>query len=84
MALINIEVLGYKYNTELEAISARESVDSYYGIPVSPDDVTQNWVEYNEASLNEPIFWYINANETLNVVLGEPYVFSVNINNIFE
>ena len=84
MALINIDVLGYKYDIESDAINARESVDSYYGIPVSPDDVTQNWVEYNEASLNEPIFWYINSNDTLNVVLGEPYIFSVTINDIFN
>lgn len=84
MALINIDVLGYKYNNEIDAINARESVDSYYGIPVSPDDVTQNWVEYNEASLNEPIFWYINWHESLNVVLGEPYIFSVTINDMFN
>jgi hypothetical protein len=70
-------VLGYKYNTEQEAIDARESCDTYYGIPVSPDDVTQNWVDYQEASLNTPIFWYIRYDDSLEVVLGEPETFEV-------
>lgn len=72
-----MEVLGYKYTTEQAAIDARESCDTYYGIPVSPDDVTQNWVEYQEASLNTPIFWYIRHDDSLNVVLGTPETFDV-------
>lgn len=70
-------VIGYKYNTELEAIEAREACDAYYGIPVSPEDVTQNWVDYQEAELNDPIFWYIRHDDSLNVVLGEPIEFEV-------
>ncbi|NBX51564.1 hypothetical protein EBT25_16945 [bacterium] len=73
MASIN----GYQYNTEQEAINARESVDSYYGIPVSPDDVTQNWVDYNFAELNTPQFWYIVYDESLTPVLGTPSEFEV-------
>lgn len=70
-------ILGYKYNTEQEAIDARELCDTHYGIPVSPDDVTQNWTDYQEASLNSPIFWYIKHNESLNIVLGDPIEFEV-------
>lgn len=70
-------MIGYKYNTEEEAINAREACDTYYGIPVSPDDVTQNWVDYQAASLNIPIFWYIQHDDSLNVVLGEPIEFEV-------
>ena len=73
MASIN----GYKFTTEQAAINARESVDTYYGIPVSPDDVTQNWVNYKLAELNTPQFWYINFNDSLEVVLGEPTEFEV-------
>ena len=83
MPLINELVLGYKYNNETEAINARESIDTYYGIPVSPDDITQNWVEYNEANLNEPIFWYIRNDNSLNVVLGQPIEFFVTFNTPF-
>ena len=73
MALIN----GYKYTNEQDAINARETCDAYYGIPVSPDDVTQNWVDYNTATLDNPIFWYITFDESLEVVLGEPSIFEV-------
>lgn len=70
-------ILGYKYSTEQEAIDARELVDLHYGIPVSPNDVTQNWVDYQEASLNSPIFWYIKHDESLDIVLGDPIEFEV-------
>ena len=58
-----MQVIGYKYDTEQQAIDARESCDAHYGIPVSPDDVTQNWVDYQTAELNVPIFWYIRHDE---------------------
>jgi hypothetical protein len=74
-----MEITGYKYTNEQDAINARESCDSYYGIPVSPDDVTQNWVEYQIANLNNPIFYYITFDESLKVVLGEPIIFEVTI-----
>jgi hypothetical protein len=73
MALIN----GYQYNTEQEAINAREACDTYYGIPVSPDDVTQNWVDYQFAELNDPQFWYIVFDESLTPILGTPSEFEV-------
>jgi hypothetical protein len=74
-----MKVNGYKYTTEQEAINAREACDTYYGIPVAPDDVTQNWVEYETASLDTPIFYYIKFDESLKVVLGNPTDFEVTI-----
>jgi hypothetical protein len=68
---------GYQYKTEQEAIIARELCDTYYGIPVSPDDITQNWVEYQLAELNKPQFWYIVFDESLLPVLGLPSEFYV-------
>ena len=68
---------GYKYFSEQEAINARELCDAYYGIPVAPDDVTQNWVDYQFAELNTPQFWYIVFDESLLVVLGTPSEFEV-------
>jgi hypothetical protein len=73
MASIN----GYQYNTEQEAINAREACDAYYGIPVAPDDITQNWCDYQFAELNTPQFWYIVFDESLLVVLGTPSTFEV-------
>ena len=68
---------GYQYNTEQEAINAREACDAYYGIPVTPDDVTQNWVDYQFAELNDPQFWYIVFDESLTPILGTPTEFEV-------
>ena len=79
-----MKVLGYKYTIEQDAIDAREACDAYYGIPVSPDDVTQNWVEYQTASLDTPIFWYITHNDSLDVVLGTPIDFDVTIPTLSE
>ena len=70
-------IKGYQYSTKQEAINARESCDAYYGIPVSPDDVTQNWVEYQFAELNTPQFWYIVYNDSLLPILGIPIEFEV-------
>ena len=72
-----MEVTGYKYTNEQEAIDAREQCDAYYGIPVSPEDVTQNWVDYETATLDNPIFYYIRFDESLKVVLGEAITFEV-------
>ena len=70
-------IKGYKYTTETEAIAARHQCDAYYGIPKSPDDVTQHWVGYNFAELNEPQFWYIVFDESLAPILGTPTEFQV-------
>lgn len=72
-----MQVNGYKYTIEQDAIDAREACDDYYGIPVAPDDITQNWVEYQTASLDTPIFWYITHDDSLDVVLGTPIDFDV-------
>jgi len=68
---------GYQYNTEAEAITARELCDVYYGIPVAPDDVTQNWVDYQFAELNTPQFWYIVYDASLLPILGTATTFEV-------
>jgi hypothetical protein len=73
MAFIN----GYQYNTKQAAINARESVDLFYRIPVAPDDITQNWVDYQFAELNTPQFWYIVFDESLTPILGTPTEFEV-------
>jgi hypothetical protein len=78
-----MEVTGYKYTNEQDAIDVREQCDVYYGIPVTPDDVTQNWVDYNTANLDNPIFYYITFDESLTVVLGQPTQFEVTVPNPF-
>jgi hypothetical protein len=68
---------GYKYTTESKAQKAQKACNAYYGIPKTPEDITQNWVEYQKANLNKPIFWYIVYDEILKAVLGEPIEFEV-------
>jgi hypothetical protein len=70
-------VLGYKYFTEQEAIDARKQCADYYGLPVAPDDVTQYWVDYQTAELDNPIFWYIVFDESIEMILGEPTEFEI-------
>jgi len=70
-------MIGYKFDTIEAAEKAVSDCDKYYGIPVAPDDVTQHWVEYVEASYNHPVFWYMAFDESLLPILGEPTEFEV-------
>ena len=70
---------GYKYTNEQEAIDARKQCADYYGLPAAPDDVTQYWVDYETAELDNPIFWYIEFDESIRVILGDPTTFEVTI-----
>jgi hypothetical protein len=72
-----MKITGYKYASEQEAIDARKQCADYYGLPKSPEDVTQYWVDYQEASLDTPIFWYIIFDESIRDILGEPTEFEV-------
>jgi hypothetical protein len=70
-------VLGYKYFTEQEAIDARKQCADYYGLPKSPEDITQYWVDYQTAD----DFFYIIFDESLLPILGEPIEFEINEND---
>jgi hypothetical protein len=72
-----MEVLGYKYTTEDEAIQARKLCADFYGLPKTPQDETKYWVDYNVAELNSPVFWYIAFDESIKNILGEPITFDV-------
>ena len=71
------EINGYKYTIEQEAIDARKACADYYGLPKTPDDTTKYWVDYNEAELDTPIFWYIVFDDSIEVILGTPTTFNV-------
>ena len=72
-----MEITGYKYTNEQDAIDARKQCADYYGLPVAPDDVTQYWVDYETAELDTPIFWYIVFDESIRIILGEPTQFEL-------
>jgi hypothetical protein len=75
---------GYKYTIEQDAINARKQCADYYGLPVTPEDTTKYWVDYEEASLDNPIFWYIIFDESIREILGEPTTFEVTEEPITE
>jgi hypothetical protein len=77
-----MEVTGYKYTNEQDAINARKACADYYGLPVSPEDVTQYWVDYQTAELDTPVFWYIVFDESIEQILGEPTEFEVTTEQI--
>ena len=62
-------ITGYKYNTEQEAIAARQAAADYMGLPVEGGE-TLYWVNYNYSDLDG--FWYIQYVDGLEAVLGEP------------
>jgi hypothetical protein len=73
-----MEVTGYKYTNEQDAIQARQDCADFYGLPKSPEDETIYWVNYNTATEDNPIFWYIVFDESIRAILGEPITFEVN------
>jgi hypothetical protein len=66
-------MIGYKYQTEQEAIDARKKCADYYGLPKAPEDVTQYWVDYQTAD----DFFYIIFDESILPILGEPTEFEI-------
>jgi hypothetical protein len=72
-----MDITGYKYTNEDDAIQARQECADFYGLPKSPEDETKYWVDYNEAALNIPIFWYIAFDESIEQILGAPTTFDV-------
>ena len=77
-----MEINGYKYTTDQEAIDARKACADYYGLPKTPEDTTLYWVDYQEASLDTPIFWYIVYDESIETILGTPTLFEVIVEEI--
>jgi hypothetical protein len=61
---------GYIFQTETEAIAARQAAADYMGLPKNPNDTTIYWVNYSYSELDG--FWYIRHVEGLEAVLGEP------------
>ena len=67
-------IKGYKYNTETEAIAARQTAATYMGLPV-PNGETLYWVNYTYSEIDG--FYYITYVDGLEAALGEPIEFEV-------
>jgi hypothetical protein len=71
-------MLGYTFNTEQEAINARQLCAIYAGLP-NPQGDTLYWVNYNYSQLDN--LYYIQHVDGLELVLGEPINFEITIQN---
>jgi hypothetical protein len=67
--------LGYIYQTETQAIAARQKAADYMGLPMHPNDTTIYWVDYNYSQLDQ--FWYISHVDGLELVFGQPTEFQI-------
>lgn len=67
--------LGYIYQSEIEAIAARQAAADYMGLPKNANDTTIYWVDYNYSKVNQ--FWYILYVNGLELVFGEPTEFEI-------
>ena len=76
-------MIGYKYKTEDLAIAARKQCADYYGLPKTPTSSTIYKVDYSEADLNTPKFWYIKFDESIKEVLGKPIEIEITNEDIF-
>ena len=69
-------MLGYKYNTEQEAINARKLAANFKGLPLDSFETTLYWVNY-EFSENDNFYFIIYVID-LEKVLGEPIELIIN------
>lgn len=67
-------MLGYLFNTEQEAINARQACADYLGLP-KPNSSTLYWVNYNYSELDA--VYYIEYEQGVEIVLGEPVEFNI-------
>ena len=67
-------MLGYTYQTEQEAINARQECADYKGLPV-PNGTSIYWVDYSYSQSDN--FYYIIYDEGVEVLLGEPITFEI-------
>lgn len=63
-------MLGYKYDTEQEVISAQTACDEYYNIVPKEGNIAKHWTGYSYSELDN--FYYIPAHPSLIPVLGDP------------
>ena len=67
-------MLGYLFNTEEEAITARQACADYLGLP-KPNSFTLYWVNYIYSELDN--IYYIQYVDGVEMVLGEPITFEI-------
>jgi len=70
-------IIGYQFFEEKIATAARSELVSAKGLPRGKEDVTIYWQNYEEASLDKPVFWYMRHDKSMDTTMGKPSEFKV-------
>jgi len=74
---MEVKINGYKYEGKEAAALKRGLLVTEKALPRGENDVTLYWQNYKEASLNEPIFFYMEYDKSFPKSFGEPETFFV-------
>lgn len=74
---MEVKINGYKYEEKEAATFKRELLVEEKALPKKKKDVTLYWQNYEEASLNKPVFWFIQFDESFPKSFGKPETFFV-------
>jgi len=74
------QITGYKWNNEAASRSGQQAARVHFGIPVSPDAVTREWIQpvHNVGPSGD--FWYWEGD--LSPVFGNPTTFNIDIDDV--
>tara|TARA_R100000541_G_scaffold16842_1_gene26517 strand:+ start:871 stop:1146 length:276 start_codon:yes stop_codon:yes gene_type:complete len=74
---MEVKIRGYKYEEKEAATLKRGLLVTEKELPRKEKDVTLYWQNYEEASLNKPVFWYIEFDPSFPKSFGKPETFNV-------
>tara|TARA_R110002050_G_scaffold105862_1_gene215640 strand:- start:487 stop:780 length:294 start_codon:yes stop_codon:yes gene_type:complete len=74
---MEVKINGYKYEEKEAAILKRGLLVTEKALPKKVKDVTLYWQNYEEASLNEPVFYYMEFDKSFPKSFGRPETFFV-------
>lgn len=74
---MEVKINGYKYEEKEAATLKRGLLVTEKALPRKEADVTLYWQNYEEASLDKPVFWYIEFDESFPKGFGKPETFIV-------
>ena len=72
-------ILGYQFFEKELATGARSELVSAKALPRSKGDVTIYWQNYEEASLDKPVFWYMRHDKSMDATMGKASEFKVTL-----
>jgi hypothetical protein len=72
-------IIGYKFFEKEMATESRSSLVIAKGLPRGEGDVTIYWQNYEQASLDKPVFWYMRHDKSMDATMGKASKFKVTL-----